>query len=230
MLFAATVLIASGAFVATRSPQPPSSPTEPIETRVPPKTENMEGLLFRAFKEEKELEIWVLPEGESRYALWETFPVLKDSGGPGPKLKEGDLQVPEGFYFVDRFNPNSKFHLSLGINYPNDRDHLRSDPERPGGDIFIHGSAVSIGCLAMGDPAIERIYAIAEEARALDHRIRVEIYPFRMEGAKLDQRLREYPEWADFWRDELLPGYRHFLESGQPWAYRIRGGEYRSAE
>lgn len=230
MLFAATVLIASGVFVATRSPEKPRSPAEPMEARVPPKIENMEGLLFRAFKEEKELEIWVLPEGESRYALWETFPVLKDSGGPGPKLKEGDLQVPEGFYFVDRFNPNSKFHLSLGINYPNDRDRPRSHPETPGGDIFIHGRAVSIGCLAMGDPAIERIYAIAEEARALDHRIRVEIYPFRMEGAKLEERLREYPEWADFWRDELLPGYRHFLKSGQPWGYRIRDGQYRSAE
>jgi hypothetical protein len=73
------------------------------------------------------------------------------------------LVVPEGVYFINRFNPKSQFHLSLGINYPNASDTVLADKQHPGGDIFIHGSKVSIGCLAMGDEAIEEIYTIAKD-------------------------------------------------------------------
>lgn len=91
--------------------------------------------------------------------------MLAASGGPGPKLREGDLQVPEGVYRLTAFNPNSSYHLSLRVDYPNaedraaeDRAVARSDRRTSlGGDIFIHGKAVSIGCLAIGDPGIEEL-------------------------------------------------------------------------
>lgn len=122
-------------------------------------------LFFRAFKEEKELEIWGSNGATSPLKLVKRYSVLAASGQPGPKRKEGDRQVPEGLYHIDRFNPKSRFHLSLGINYPNDSDRVFADRLRPGGDIFIHGSNKSIGCLAMGDPAIEEIYTMARACK-----------------------------------------------------------------
>lgn len=133
-------------------------------------------LFFRAYKEEKRLEIWGANSAKTRLKKIQTYAVLAASGGPGPKLAQGDRQVPEGWYFVDRFNPKSQFHLSLGLNYPNKADLLRTTAVDPGGDIFIHGNQVSIGCLAMGDAAIEEIYTLARAAR---NKIYVLILPAR---------------------------------------------------
>jgi len=93
--------------------------------------------------------------------------VLAASGSAGPKLREGDRQVPEGVYRIDHLNPNSAYHLSLALDYPNavDRAHAAHDGRnRPGGDIFIHGKDVSIGCLAIGDDAIEELFWLAATA------------------------------------------------------------------
>ncbi len=92
------------------------------------------------------------------------YPILAASGTIGPKLKEGDRQVPEGFYGVDVLNPNSSYHLSLRVTYPNQTDIERSRAKGIsdyGGDIYIHGKSVSIGCLAIGDEAIEDVFFIA---------------------------------------------------------------------
>jgi murein L,D-transpeptidase YafK len=140
-------------------------------------------LLFRSFKKEKELEIWASNGSKSKLKLLKIYPVLAASGGAGPKRKEGDKQVPEGLYHIDRFNPKSRFHLSLRINYPNASDRVFADPDRPGGDIFIHGSNKSIGCLAMGDPAIEEIYTLA---RACPSKIPVLILNARKVDEKTD--------------------------------------------
>ena len=147
----------------------------------PPKT-----LFIRAFKQEKELEIWA---GTRKLRLIKTYPILAASGVLGPKLQRGDRQVPEGWYHINRFNPRSRFHLSLGLNYPNEADRLRSAGRDPGDDIFIHGSNKSIGCLAMGDPAIEEIYGLARDMKS---RIQVLILPSREIKAKtiLDSQLK----------------------------------------
>jgi murein L,D-transpeptidase YafK len=90
--------------------------------------------------------------------------MLAASGKPGPKLAEGDLQVPEGLYRIESLNPNSSYHLSLRLDYPNefDRDRAHEDGRiRLGGDIMIHGSNVSIGCIAIGDAAIEEVFVLA---------------------------------------------------------------------
>ena len=112
-----------------------------------------------------------------------SLPILGLSGAPGPKRREGDLQVPEGFYRIDRFNPRSRFYLSLGLDYPNASDRrLAPDPARPGSDIFIHGGEQSRGCLAIGDEAIAFLYLAALETAGKDGRpITVHLYPCRMD-------------------------------------------------
>src|SRR5690606_32704350 len=109
--------------------------------------------------------------------------------------------VPEGIYHVDRFNPNSKFHLSLGLNYPNASDKVRSDKTAPGSDIFIHGSNVSIGCLAMGNDPIEEIYAIATKAKTSGNKIRVDIFPFRLTEENLANQPEKYKAQLPFWQN-----------------------------
>ncbi len=180
-------------------------------------------LFLRAFKHEKLLEVWGADRAGAM-VLIKTYPVAAQSGGPGPKRKEGDRQVPEGFYTVDRFNPVSKFHLSLGINYPNASDRVRSDANRPGGDIFIHGDRKSIGCLAMTDPVIEEIYLLALGARAAG--IPVHLFPCRMEGPVYRRLRAEHPELTAFW-DELVPVYRAFEQTKRVPTVKIsRSGSY----
>lgn len=109
-----------------------------------------------------------LHAGPERTALTRihTWPVLGMSGTQGPKLREGDLQVPEGFYRIELLNPQSSFHVSLRLDYPNDFDRARAGEEgrdRPGSDIYIHGGTASIGCLAMGDPAAEELFTLAAD-------------------------------------------------------------------
>ncbi|MES1147502.1 MAG: L,D-transpeptidase family protein [bacterium] len=166
-------------------------------------------IYLRAFKDEAEMEVWAT-EGESikykRVAIW---PIAAMSGHLGPKRKQGDLQVPEGCYKVEKYNPNSAYHLSMGINYPNDSDKVRSDPLAPGSDIFIHGNAVSAGCMAMTDPVIDKLYALCQGSMHPDE-VRVHIFPFRMHTAKYKDLIRqaEWPE-ARLWK-ELLPIYSSF--------------------
>jgi hypothetical protein len=121
-------------------------------------------------KAEKRLEVYAADAGGGWKSL-ASFPVLAASGGSGPKLREGDNQVPEGLYRIALLNPNSLFHVSLRVDYPNadDREHGRTDGrDRLGGDIMIHGGRASIGCIAIGDPAIEEVFLLAERC-GLDH-------------------------------------------------------------
>jgi murein L,D-transpeptidase YafK len=133
-------------------------------------------LALLAFKEERRLEVWA---GGAPHAVFiRDYPVLAASGGPGPKLVQGDGQVPEGIHRVLWLNPNSRFHLSMKLDYPNafDRRMAVSDGRTElGGDIFIHGNAVSIGCLAMGDEAIEELFVLAADTGV--ENVRVVIVP-----------------------------------------------------
>lgn len=118
-------------------------------------------LAFLAFKEEKRLEVWA--SRQRQWVLVSTYVIKGISGKAGPKLREGDRQVPEGIYKLEGLNPNSSFHLSMKINYPNafDLKHATLDGRTtPGGNIFIHGGALSVGCLAMGDDAIEELFVL----------------------------------------------------------------------
>jgi hypothetical protein len=122
-------------------------------------------LILVGLKQERQLELWVSDNAHD-FRFLKTYPILAASGTSGPKLKEGDRQVPEGLYKIESLNPNSRFHLALRVNYPNDLDKEYGRLEGRtslGGDIMIHGGAASIGCLAMGDPAAEDLFVLAAE-------------------------------------------------------------------
>jgi len=161
-------------------------------------------LVFIAYKKEKTLEIWAPGKnGKAKRAL--TYPVLAASGGPGPKLREGDRQVPEGIYRIIGFNPNSSFHLSLKLNYPNTFDlsmARKEKRENPGSDIFIHGKAASVGCLAMGDSAVEEIFYLTHATGARN--IRVLILP--------ERKIAAPPPGAPPWTESLYRKLRGEIE------------------
>jgi murein L,D-transpeptidase YafK len=107
------------------------------------------------------------------------------SGTMGPKRLQGDYQVPEGFYYINEFNPNSMYHLSLGLNYPNASDRILSDSLRPGGEIYIHGSCVSVGCIPVTDAQIEELYIITSYAKANGQDfIPVHVFPVKYDVKK----------------------------------------------
>lgn len=114
-----------------------------------------------ALKRERELRVYARGDGTS--ALLATYPFTAASGTIGPKLREGDRQVPEGVYAIESLNPNSRYHLSLRVGYPSDEDRRIAREEgrsQLGGDIMIHGGAGSVGCVAIGDDAIEEVFVL----------------------------------------------------------------------
>ncbi|MFO1172007.1 MAG: hypothetical protein U1E49_13705 [Hyphomicrobiaceae bacterium] len=120
-------------------------------------------LAYLAFKDEKVIEVQA-QSADGKWAPVYRYPILRASGSSGPKLREGDAQVPEGLYKIALLNPNSKYHVSLRVSYPNDFDRAMAKAEgrkKLGGDIMIHGSNRSIGCLAVGDPASEEFFVMA---------------------------------------------------------------------
>ncbi|UAY52796.1 L,D-transpeptidase family protein [Ferruginibacter albus] len=125
-------------------------------------------IYVRSFKYDKTLEIWVKSDLKENFKLFKTYHVCMQSGTMGPKRMEGDFQVPEGFYYINEFNPNSNYHLALGLNYPNASDRILSDSMhlRPGGGIYIHGNCVSTGCIAISDAPVEEVYLLATYAKA----------------------------------------------------------------
>lgn len=176
---------------------------------------------IRIFKEEAELELWI--EGESGYALFDTYEICNYSGDLGPKLREGDRQAPEGFYRVNHaaLNPNSSYHLSFNLGFPNafDRAHGRT-----GSYLMVHGDCVSIGCYAMTDAGIEEIYVLVEAALdAGQPYVPVHAFPFRM----TPERLAEIPDDAPkaFWK-QLSPAYSAFEETKQPPVISVEAARY----
>ena len=170
-------------------------------------------ILILAYKNESEIEIFAKKKADSTYEKLATYSVCDKSGQLGPKREKGDRQVPEGFYYIDRFNPASNFYLSLGINYPNLSDKRKSNATNLGGDIFIHGSCVTIGCLPMTDDKIKEIYLYAINAKNNgQERIPVYIFPFRMTKEKFEEYAAKNGDntaLIDFWTN-IKSGYDKF--------------------
>ena len=180
-------------------------------------------VFLRAFKEEGILELWMRPSGASRFVLFQSYPIAAQSGELGPKLLEGDGQVPEGFYQVSRsaMKPDSRFHLAFNIGYPNAYDRAH---DRTGSFIMIHGSFVSIGCLAMTDEKIEEIYTLCDAAlTAGQNRFDVHMFPFRMTPERMGNA-QDSPHFA-FWQN-LQEGHRIFDEQGVPPDVSMREKRY----
>jgi murein L,D-transpeptidase YafK len=148
-------------------------------------------LLLVAYKDNDLVEVYAKTKQETTYKKIHSYKICARSGQLGPKRKQGDGQVPEGFYHIDRFNPASNFFLSLGINYPNLSDRRKSSHSNLGGDIFIHGSCATVGCLPMTDDYIKEIYLLAANAKNNGQlKIPVYVFPFKM----TDQNMAAYKE------------------------------------
>lgn len=137
-------------------------------------------IYVRSFKYDSQLEVWVRSQKNEAFKLFRTYKVCALSGALGPKRIEGDYQVPEGFYYINEFKPNSAYHMALGLNYPNASDLLLSDSTKPGNDIYIHGSCVTVGCIPIRDTQIEELYLLANYAHEQGQDfIPVHIFPIR---------------------------------------------------
>jgi murein L,D-transpeptidase YafK len=161
-------------------------------------------LFLRAFKKEQQLEIWIREQNSDQYSYLHTYSFCTTSGTLGPKRKEGDLQIPEGVYHINHFNPQSNFYLSLGLNYPNNSDKILSDKQRPGGSIYIHGSCVTIGCIPITDEKIKELYVLAVEARNNgQEKIPVHIFPTRLTNDALSILKTDYRNSGhfEFWEN-----------------------------
>lgn len=158
-------------------------------------------LLLRAYKAEGELEVWAADKGPlTKIANWG---ICAASGELGPKRREGDWQVPEGFYTLDIYNPYSSYHLSVRVSYPNASDRVRGTAGHLGGDIYIHGDCASIGCLAMSDERIEELWQIVTAVHDQGKTVYVHMLPTRdIEGTIASG---QYPQHAAFWTN-LLEG------------------------
>lgn len=190
-----------------------------------------EEIFVRVFKEEKELEIHV--NAGNRFVLFRTYPICSYSGRLGPKLREGDRQAPEGFYYVTpkRMNPASQFHLSFDLGFPNayDRTHGRT-----GSYLMVHGDCVSVGCYAMAtrrlpigrerNRPIEEIWTLIRAAFLGGQPfVRVHAFPFRMTEENMKRHAAS--QWSAFWRN-LKEGYDFFEKSGRPPNTVVKVGRY----
>jgi murein L,D-transpeptidase YafK len=170
-------------------------------------------IYLRAFKKERQLELWGSAPGQPMKLL-KTYPFCAASGELGPKRREGDLQVPEGFYEVSSFNPWSDWHLSMKVSYPNASDRVLSDKQRPGGLIYLHGGCASIGCIAITDSAIEEVYLLAADAKVRP--IHFDIFP---------SRSCDESDWSKM----LQPGLAAFEQTHRPPRVKVdpKTGAYR---
>lgn len=187
-------------------------------------------LFIRAFKKEKRLEVWVKPKDQTKFVLLHSYEFCSTSGVVGPKRKEGDLQIPEGVYYINHFNPVSDFHLSLGINYPNESDKILSDKKKPGSAIYIHGNCVTVGCIPITDDKIKELYILAVEARnSGQQKIPVHIFPTVLTDSNLANLCDEVgasPTLTQFWKNLQLV-FGDFEKSRNLKVVRVNsGGQY----
>lgn len=173
-------------------------------------------IYLRVFKVEKKIELWAKNKSDISYKLIKEYEICQTSGEIGPKREQGDFQIPEGFYHVDRFNPHSNFYLSLGINYPNKSDKILGEKGNLGGDIFIHGACVTIGCLPITDDKIKELYIFCVEAKDSGQTtIPITIFPAKLTDRKYNNLKTKYKTDTDklgLWTD-LKSGYDYFTET-----------------
>ncbi|MDF1824645.1 MAG: L,D-transpeptidase family protein [Verrucomicrobiales bacterium] len=164
----------------------------------PEEAEITKSVTLIGLKKERLLEVWITDE-EGQHQKIRGYPFTAFSGKSGPKLREGDLQIPEGVYEVEYLNPRSSYHLSVKLNYPNAFDRAKGredDREFLGGDIFIHGRAVTIGCIPIGDEAIEDLFTIIAQTGPSEVKVILAPGDFRISN--------EFPEISAVeWEKEL---------------------------
>lgn len=181
-----------------------------VEARLKPSLEAAglayppERLRVIAFKEERQLELYGQEKPGEPWRYIKRYPLLGKSGVLGPKLLRGDEQIPEGFYRITHHNPNSGYHVSMKLDYPNEEDRAqgyRDKREKLGGDIFIHGGGLSVGCLAIGDEGAEELFVLTG---LMDLKgVEVWISPIDFRQQRLPAELAAQPEWVHRRYDRL---------------------------
>lgn len=159
-------------------------------------------LVLVGLKKEMLLQVYAYNSGKPRFI--KSYQILASSGKLGPKLMEGDRQIPEGIYKITFLNPNSSYHLSMRLDYPNQFDQTMAQEdgrENLGGDIMIHGSDVSIGCVAIGDEASEDLFVLAADT-GMDN-IKVILSPCDFRKTKLSGKDLELQKWTDKLYNEI---------------------------
>ncbi|HZZ74792.1 MAG TPA: L,D-transpeptidase family protein [Puia sp.] len=174
---------------------------------------------IRSFKYDSEMEVWVKNKQNEKYKLFKTYKICALAGSLGPKRMAGDYQVPEGFYYINEFNPRSLYHLSLGLNYPNASDRMLCDLSQPGGDIYIHGSCVTTGCIPITDGQIEELYVLAAHAKDMGQDfIPVHIFPVNFNNTRsvayLNHFLANFNEFVPF-EKSMQNAYFYFEKNRQ---------------
>ena len=180
-------------------------------------------MLLRVFKQEREVEVWVQPEDQQTFVLFRIFPICFYSGKLGPKVKEGDMQSPEGFYFVGpaQMRAKSQYHRAIDFAFPNDYDAAQG---YTGTELLIHGNCVSSGCYAMTDPFVEQLYELGwATAATAAQGFWIHAFPFHMTAEALAGQ-QDSP-WLGFWQ-QLKAGYDAFETSRIPPHIRVEGGRY----
>ena len=181
-------------------------------------------VFIRIFKENRELELWMLHKPSQKFHHFKTWSIAAMSGELGPKLAEGDRQAPEGFYHVgrSRMKPDSRFHLAFNVGYPNAYDLAH---QRTGSFLMVHGNRVSIGCFAMTDPSIEEIYTLSHMALKNGQGFfRVHIFPFHLTPDRLakEQNNPNHTFWVN-----LKQGYDAFNQTHIPPNVTVKNKTYR---
>jgi murein L,D-transpeptidase YafK len=176
-------------------------------------------MYIRSFKLDSKLEIWVKNSAAEPYRKFKTYKVCALAGNLGPKRYQGDYQVPEGFYYINEFKPNSQYHLALGVNYPNASDRILSDKAKPGGEIYVHGSCVTVGCIPLTDPIIEEVYVLSASTKAAGQDfIPIHVFPISFKSDKsketLDKMLEQRPDYKPL-AHRLEKVYYYFEEKKQ---------------
>lgn len=190
-------------------------------------------LLLLAFKKEAQLELWAGTGDHSALTLVKTYAICATSGNLGPKRRFGDEQVPEGFYDLDWFNPQSNFYLSMHISYPNAADRVLKTLPNPGGDIFLHGNCVTIGCIPITDDGIKEAYWLGVLAHSSGQTgLPIYIFPARLTEAglrALEEQQHPDAKTLAFWRN-LQDGFSRFENEHKPLRVSVRGdGRYEFA-
>ncbi len=184
-----------------------------------------DAVVLRAFKEEAELEVWLKPGHEELFSLFKIYRITVSAGRPGPKLREGDGQAPEGFYQVgpEALRPETRHHLGIDLGYPNDFDRYHG---RSGSEMLLHGGTSAAGSYALSQEAVEEVYALAAAAfRAGQQELQIHLFPFRLSDKRMDRVLAERSRWSEEWIG-LKEGFDFFENVKLPPLVEVRSGAY----
>lgn len=157
-------------------------------------------LLLKAYKYEEHMILYVRNKSEDKWKVYDTLEFCTTSGTLGPKVQQGDMQIPEGYYNINHFNPYSNFLLSLGVSYPNKADIRKRPSEDKGGAIYVHGGCVTIGCIPLTDDVIQELYILSVLAKNYGQtNVPIHIFPFHLTEFNLNYANQKMSEHEAFW-------------------------------